>query len=69
MIRLLHKYQQWLLCFFASLLLVVFSSVVFAQEAPTSNVPSVNVANAPQQDVHPDYYGFVASHLEPNFYN
>lgn len=67
MIRLLQKYQQWLVCFFASLLLVVFSSVIFAQQAPAqiSNVPS-NVANL---DQHPEYDGFVASHLEPNYYN
>ena len=63
MIRLLKKYQQWLVCFFASLLLVIFSSVVFAQEAPTSNAPSVNVAPLNLN------YDFPASHSEPNFYN
>lgn len=68
MIRLLQKYQQWLLCFFSSLLLVVFSSVVFAQEAPTSNVPSVDVANAPKLNLDANY-NFAASHSEPNFYN
>jgi hypothetical protein len=63
MIRLLQKYQQWLVCFFTSLLLVIFSSVVFAQEATVSasDVPSVNVDQI--------NYDAAASHSEPNFYN
>lgn len=69
MIRLLQKYQQWLVCFFASLLLVVFSSVVFAEEGTTSNIRSVDVVNAQMQNVQSDYYDFVNTHMEPNFYN
>jgi hypothetical protein len=63
MIRLLQKYQQWLVCFFASLLLVVFSSVVFAQEATVSaSEPSVDVTNANAN------YAAALTHGEGNFY-
>ena len=65
MIRLLQKYQQWLVCFLASLLLVVFSSVVFAQEAPTSTVIN-DVANTSELN---DNYAFPDSHQQSNYYN
>ena len=67
MLGLLNKYRKWLLCFFSSLLIVLSSSVVFAQEAPTFK--NVDVAVNTQQTGHPsEYLGFVESHLEPNFY-
>jgi hypothetical protein len=64
MLSLLKKYRQWLVCFFASLLCVVFSSVVFAQKAPAFD----NVANTQQQPSFANNYDFPDSHQEPNFY-
>lgn len=69
MLSLLKKYKQWLACFLAGLLCVVFSSVVFAQETLVSNAPSANVTNAQEQNEYQINYGSVANdHSEPNFY-
>jgi hypothetical protein len=69
MIRLLQKYKKWLACFLASLLCVVFSSVVIAQEPATSNSQTADVANTSEIDIDRANYNAAASHSEPNFYN
>jgi hypothetical protein len=64
MLSLLKKYRQWLAYFFAGLLCVVFSSVVFAEKAPAFD----NVVKTQKQTSFENNYDFPASHQEPNFY-
>lgn len=69
MMSLLRKYKQILVLFFAALITVVFSNVVFAQQPPVRTNGVITVATSqPQDDAVASYRQFVATHLEPNFY-
>ncbi len=68
MISLLQKYKQWLACFLAGLLCVLFSSTAFAKQPQVSTSIDVAVALQQQESLESSYARFAASHLEPNFY-